>query len=249
MKTLLFFAIPLLVLNFGCSNNSGPGTNNSNALASGSAYLPLPDNALWTAHITGTDSEFDASGSLSQTEQTDADYKASLGIAQQRGGRSVFPLFSFEQNGQITNDGNAVGYGFTADSEVLGFNESDANDAATILPKTLSVGLTWTPAPEASPIQCQATLAQHLSSFTNKGGTSYNDVIQVHVTYFDSSSYQYSDTSMAKYSANVDFYFANGTGLVEADVHHFEILKFDRYYGYYSEFQHSIGSGTVYRKN
>jgi hypothetical protein len=63
----------------------------------------------------------------------------------------------------------------------------------------------------------------------------------VHVTYIDSTT-----NFNQKNTANVDFYFANGIGLVEADVHSFEYLNSD--IGG-SGFKHTAGSGIVYRKN
>ncbi|HEX5317063.1 MAG TPA: hypothetical protein VFX22_10475 [Candidatus Kapabacteria bacterium] len=181
----------------------------------------------------------DDQGDVSGSDETDADYKAALGLVVERNGRNVYPVFTFDSIGRKTNDGAAIGYGGILDSEVIGFNEFDADNAATILPKVLSVGMSWTPAPEALPVQCRATLVQHLNQYSNKGGTTYNDVIQVHVTYLDSISSQSN-----KFSANVDLYFANAVGLVEADVHSFDVLYGDPY-----DFKHSVGSGTVYRKN
>jgi len=248
-KMKLSFAFLAFLLFASCSNITTPGSsnNNSNGGQFGADYLPLTDNTVWTGHVTGSAQYLDANGNVTQTDEVDQDYSAALGFVETRAGKSVYPLILSDKHGSQT-----VGYGGILDSEVFGLNEfsNDAEDAATILPRVLTVGQTWTPAPEALPIQCQAKLVQRLAQFTTKGGTPYNEVIQVFATYLDSTSqFNQYDSTMTKYSANADLYFANGVGLVEADVHSVDYIEFDIYGGTYYDFYHTISGGTVWRKD
>ena len=68
--------------------------------------------------------------------------------------------------------------------------------------------------------------------------SSYSDLLEVTATYLDSSSYHY-------IFGNVNFYFANGIGLVEADVIQYEHIV--NVLG--AQYLHETGSGSVYRKN
>lgn len=262
MKTLCFFTVSILLVNFGCSNNSGPGANgnttSNTGISTGADYLPLVANALWTGHVTGSEEFLDQDGNVYRSDETDADYKTNLGALQTRNGRSMHSVFAFDKNGVIANDGAALGYEGLSNGEIIAWNRfnNGANDSALILPQTLSIGLTWNPAPEVPTVRCQATLVQHFSQYSNKGGISYNDVIQVHVSYIDSSSYYdtisyldsssyttFYDTIVNRSSVNGDLYFANGIGIVEADIPSYD--SYER--TYYKE--HKIGSVTVYRKD
>jgi hypothetical protein len=88
-------------------------------------------------------------------------------------------------------------------------------------------------------------LVERLSQFTNKGGVSYNDVIHVYFTGLDSSGINLINET--KYPADADLYFANGVGIVEADVNHYEYLNYDQYNG--NSFEHQTFSGSGWRKN
>jgi hypothetical protein len=238
-----------------CSNNSGTGSTGSNNNGGGSTlyganYLPLVDNTTLTGHVIGTMTHLDTNGNITSTEEVDQDWNAAIGFIESHNGRSVRPIYGFDKNGNKVNYGRPVGYGGSLDSEVFAMNHI-TTDAATILPKTISVGQTWTPAASALPIQCHAKLVQHLSQFTAKDGTSYSDVLQVFVSYLDSSFAirQFNWSQANKYAASTDLYFANGVGLVEADIHSYEYLNYDFYNGNWDMFEHKTGTGTVWRKN
>ena len=239
-----------------CSNNSGTGSTGSNnngggATMYGANYLPLADNTTLTGHVTGTMTYLDTSGNITRTDEVDQDWNAASGFIESHNARSVHPIYGFDAHGQKTNRGKPVGYGGSIDSEVFAMNQFNS-DAATILPKIITIGQTWTPAASALPIQCKAKAVQHLAQFTAKDGTSYSDVLQVFVTYLD-SSYSSLDfgiyVNTNKYSASTDLYFANGVGLVQADIHSYEYLTYHFNNGNWGMFEHKTGTGTVWRKN
>ena len=255
----LSFAFLAFLLFASCSNNTTPGTNNNTNTGSGqfgADYLPLTDNTVLTGHATGSVSYIDTNGNITRTDQVDRDFTSSIGFVETRSGQSVHPVYAFDADGNSSNNGNPVAFAGTLDSEVFALNEFSNPSAATILPRVLpAVGQSWTPAAAALPIQCQATLAQHLANYTDKGGTSYNDVIDVHATYFDTAGVLLFGTYQEyspKYTASADFYFANGVGLVEADVHSYESFQYfyDYNTGKLDELgNHKKASGTVWRKN
>ena len=235
-----------------CSSNSSPGSNNvsPSSTVTGADYLPASDNTTLTAHVNGAVTHVDINGRLTSRDEYDQDWKLGIGSIQTHKGQSVRPIFGFDASGNPTIGGNPVGYGGSLNSEVFGMNRFDP-DKATILPKTITVGQSWTPA-FVLPIQCQAKAVQHFAQFTATDGTSYSDVIQVFVSYFDSSfqaNTSFADTSIIKYAANADLYFANGVGLVEADVHNYEHLYAYIYYGRVQVGKHEYASGNIWRKN
>jgi|GEM_PF-4458341 len=255
----LTFAFIAFLLFASCTNNTTPGTNNnSNSSSSqfGADYLPITDNTVLKGHATGSVSYLDTNGNVTRTDEVDQDYTASIGFVETKNGQSVHPIYAFDADGGKSNNGNPIAFAGTLDSEVFGLNKFANTAAATILPRVLpAVGQSWTPAAAALPILCTATLTQHLANYTNKGGTSYNDVIDVHATYFDTAGTQlfgHYQPPSTKYTADADFYFANSVGLVEADVNSYEFLQssYDYYNGNYNvTVQHKKATGTMWRKN
>jgi hypothetical protein len=231
-----------------CKSNSSTALNgNTSGNLNGADYFPLVDNTLFTGHVTGASTDFDINGNITEIDSVDHDYQAVLGLVGSHDGLTMYPLFAFDDNGSETNNGNPVGFGGILDSSVIALDAStpNAQNAATILPKILTVGQTWTPAPLSSTTQCQGKLVEHLAQFTSKGGTPYNDVIHVLATYLDSSGTKLIDER--KLSVNADLYFANGIGLVEADINNYEFLQYDGSNSF--DFSHGIASGNVWRKS
>ncbi|HET6401239.1 MAG TPA: hypothetical protein VFH95_07545 [Candidatus Kapabacteria bacterium] len=244
----LSFAFLAFLLFASCSNNTTPGSNNNNSNGStiyGANYFPLTDNTALPGHISGTITHLDTNGNVTGTDEIDQDYNASIGFVETHDGQNVHPIYG-------SDGGSPVAYGGILDSEVFAMNHYINSGAATILPQSMRIGQSWTPYPQMR-MSCQARLVQRLSQFTNKGGTSYSDVLQVSVTYLDSlrdseqtnfGPYIYEK----KYSANADLYFAKGIGLVEADVHNYEYYFIEEYYYFYG-FEHETATGTVWRRN
>src|ERR1035441_8306404 len=173
-----------------CKSNTSTALNgNTSGDQYGADYFPLVDNTLFTGHVIGSSSKFDANGDTTETDQFDRDYQAALGFVTSHDGLTMYPLFAFDADGSKTNNGNPIGFGGLLDSAVIALDRStpDPQNAATILPRILTVGQSWTPAPLSSTTQCQGKLVERLIQFKTKGGTSYNDVIHVFASYLDSS--------------------------------------------------------------
>ena len=145
---------------------------------------------------------------------------------------------------EVERDYNA---GILDSAIFLPYQSNNSAKVATILPKVLTVGLSWMPSPEALPIVCNAKFVQQLSQYTNNGGTAYTDVIQINVSYLDSTSQM--PYYMNKHAANVNLYFANGVGLVEADILSWEYQNWLIEGGITYDFCHQTAKGSLYRKN
>jgi hypothetical protein len=148
-----------------------------------------------------------------------------------------------------------IGYiGSSSDtSDVIGFRQqdlfgggrwTDSTETVTMIPKDVIVGKEWSPAPY--PISCQVILQDHLTQFTSQAGKSYSDVLKFSVTYLDSAA---NIPSFNVYKGNATLFFANGIGLVEADIADYEHIQYDATFPYYlfsfHPSYHQIGSGTA----
>jgi hypothetical protein len=250
----LSIALIALLAFASCKTTTSPGSNNNlpDTVTSvyGVAYFPTEENTRMTGHITGTSYDLDKNGNVTETNQGDGDDNwGQIGFITTRNGLTVHPFFGLNNagSGDFLNHGNPVGYGGLLDSAFIAFDEltQNPNNIIMVLPKILTVGQSWNPAPSGSGIQSEAKLVGHLSQFTTKGGTSFNDVIHVYFTGLDSSGvYLVNET---KYSVDADLYFANGIGVVEADVNHYEYLNYDQSNG--NSFAHQTFSGIGWRKN
>jgi hypothetical protein len=113
----------------------------------------------------------------------------------------------------------------------------------------MTIGQTWEGCLAAEPIQCLLTLKQRMDHYTNSGGTTYSDVLQVYVTFFYSAGDTIRDYYGKKTTGTANLYFARGIGLVEGNLINYEHLNFNGYNGKLWSFVHEIATGTVWRKN
>ena len=256
MKLSIFLFVIMALA--GCSNNSSTGSNNNNtntgSAIDGGAYVSLSDNLQILNHAKGSVTSYDDSGNVVSVDEYDRDFQGVFGTQDvNRGliGRNVSANW-LNPNSQAQNTIAFVGS--TGDTgEVYGFNSfyKGVSQMAILLPQNLTVGQTWEPCVGEEPIQCLLTLKQRLSSFTNAGGVTYSDVLQVYATYFDSSNYNYYGYSEGhKQSGTGTLYFARGVGLVQGDVISYERLNYGSYYpGFWGEFVHETLTGSIWRKN
>jgi hypothetical protein len=234
-----------------CKTTTSPGSNNNTpdtgTSVYGANYLPLVDNTMMSSHLTGTSYYFDRNGNVTETNQFDNDQRGDIGFVTTRNGLTVHPLFGFDGPGpnDFSNHGNPVGYGGFLNGAFIALDQStqDPNNIGTVLPKVLTVGQSWNGAPAGSNIQCQGKFVEHFSQFTTKGGTSFTDVIHIYATYLDSSGIPL--INERKYSGGADLYFANGIGIIEADMNYMEHLNYNLSNG--NSFEHFTLSGTGWR--
>ena len=232
----------------GCGQSSSTSVQTGDTFV-GSDYFTPSANLSITGHIVGTQNDYNTDGSISETSTLDKDGNAYLGASVLRFGRTVFPLYSLDFNGGVSNDGRPAAYLGLSDGSVFGLNERAPN-SATIFPKSLVIGQTYGPFEDNGFVPCHVTPKQHLASFTAKDGTSYSDVLQLDVTYAD-QSWEPNFTGgvdTTAISGSLAVYFAKGKGPVECDAS-WERREFGYASGkYYNRLRGNV-SGYVTRKD
>ncbi len=253
----LSFAFLSFLLFASCSNNSSTGSNNntnSGTAINGGAYVSLSDNLQILSHIKGNVTSYDDSGNVDRVDGYDRDFQGMFGSQQVYRGLIGRPVSWLNSNSQ--EQGTTALVGSTADTgEVYGFNifYQNSSQMAIILPQNLIVGQTWEPCAAVEPIQCLLTLKQRMNTYTNTGGTTYSDVLQVYATYLDSSGGgSAGDYRVVKTVGAANLYFARGLGIVEGDIINYEELdssNFTNFGGGIFVADHKTATATIWRKN
>ena len=241
-------------LGLGCSNTSTPNTTTTptDTLTTfvGSQYFTPSDSVGTTCHIVGTYTNLLKDGSVGGSITASHQGIAYLGAHELRFGRSVNPAYSFDFRGSLSNAGRPSAYLGISDSAVIGLNTVDPV-ALTLLPKHIKLGQPYSPTAGIATAQCTITPVKHYLTFAGKDGTSYSDVIQLGLTYYD-SVHTSTDTSYIDHyynSGSITLYFAKGLGLVQCDVPGWERHEYRYRYGSYPYFLHQVDSGYGTRVN
>jgi hypothetical protein len=244
MKTLCFFTVSILLVNFGCSNNSGPGANGNNSIGTttydAGPYLAFSDNETFTGHLKGTINYLDTAGKVTETDQIDQHSSETIGALSNHDGVEGRAIYYFPSGFQ-----RLIGYiGYATDtSNVMGSRQVGyygGYESEEIIPQNLTIGEEWA---IGGPTACDITLQDHLNQYTASDGKSYSDVLKFTTNYLDSGSYYYADV----YKGHGILFFARGVGLVEADIPNYEHLQYgwNYYSGTIEATYHQVASGTV----
>ena len=210
--------------------NGDNGTSGSSTAFFGQNYFPLsPGNQ--TYQLVGTCYRY-YNNVQKEFEAINREEKIVVASAQKKYSKNVFPFMYIKHDGRtkkIGIDGNTiVGLAFDP-SKVIAVSDDDPWKPAIILPAIFKVGSTWIVNPEDNHScvgKVSLSCVKHFSTFTNKRGRKYSDVIVI--------SGKTSFTKRRKpqiYKMSCYVYLAKGIGIVEATIDDSYNLSFNRISG------------------
>lgn len=219
--TILF--IVTLFTFYSCDKNENPVDNN-NLSGKGSDYFPITAGKVITAKVSGTATEYDSMGVVTEFKQiTNEVHNGNFGATTFIRNMNANPFF-----GNDDGEMKLVGYLFNNNGEIIGFGDDDNNDIIIILPSELSVGKEWVVNPQ-NPIneQLKLKIIESKNSFTNSAGKTFSNTINISVVFKDSISktetyFNYTKVKFEKVSIVGNIYIAKGVGIVGAKVVDFE---------------------------
>lgn len=224
---LLIICISVLAF-YSCSKDSSNPTDPSNFSAKGTDYLPISSSSIHNAQISGTKTEYDSLGNVTNFYQiNNQTYSGSIGTSTIINNMNASPIFFYDNN-----MARLAGYLSDNNGGVIGFSNSSQSQSVTILTSDLYVGKEWIVNPQ-SPIheQIKLKLLEVLNSFTNSSGKTFQNTINLSVSYKDSvgGTEYYSGFPYRWYektSFNGNLYLSKGVGIVGAKLNDYEdIIK------------------------
>ncbi|MFI5202582.1 MAG: hypothetical protein ACHQNE_09370, partial [Candidatus Kapaibacterium sp.] len=192
----------------GNSTSSNGPTNNGPYDTKGSDYVLLTANTQVSAHFRGAARTFDLNGSLTQLDSIDQDRIAVIMSNAVMLGLPGYSIGAYDDHGNLTNNGQPVGYSAEANGIVYA-SDNNLINKAIVLPNDLSAG-SWNPDPNGDPAYI-ANLTNHMASFTTYNGGTYSNIIEVTAS---------SSSSKSNITANI--YFAKDIGPIQIDLVHAE---------------------------
>ena len=253
LTSLAISAIIVLAFSSCKTNSTGPSTNPTDTTQTstfngrGSDYFPLTATDVVSAHIRGTESTYDLNGSLTDSKTIDQDRTAFVMGATTLLGLPAFSIGAYDDNGAVTNSGEpSFQLALSNGTVYAGNKNSNSKDKSLILPAALSIGLSWNPDPKGDP-RGKITLTNHLASYTDHNGNTYQDVIQVEGTYADSSNEFTGREEITVIKIGATFYFAKDVGLIDINVHQWDEHQYNIDANGIHDYERDVLLGTATR--
>jgi len=247
----LFFVLIIASLFFaGCKKDDSNPINDSNFSGKGSDYLPISSGKILNAKVSGSTTEYDSLGRVIAFSQiSNETYNGTIGVSTFIRNMNANPIF-----GNDEGNSELIGYLSNNNGEIIGFDNNTNSQAAVILPAELTVGKEWVVNPQ-SPLneQFKVKLVEFLNSFTNSAGKTFQNTINILVTYKDSTggieNYGwYFGSWYEKKSIKGNIYLAKGIGIVGAKVNDYEYVGKSNYhntFGDYNYYKKTKANGEV----
>jgi len=247
---LLVICISLLIFQ-ACQKDSDNPTSSSNLSGKGTDYLPISSGKLLSAKVSGTTSDYDSLGNVTDfTQVNNQTYTCSIGASTVIRNMISYPIYYYNNNNRST----LGGYLSNDNDEIIGFTKSYNDPEGIILPSELTIGKEWIVNPQSPPAkQIKAKYLESFDSFTNSTGNSYKNVINIHIAFIDSTNSKnyfsngYNITYL-KTIIDANIYLAQGIGIIGAKLNNSEQISKTNYkwgtytYNYYKR---QITTGTV----
>ncbi|RJQ65092.1 MAG: hypothetical protein C4517_00670 [Stygiobacter sp.] len=229
-KEVVSLAILICISSFyfySCSKDSSSPTSSSNFSGKAVDYFPISSGKIINMRIQAGSTVFDSLGNATNfTQINNESYSCTLGGSTVVRNMNANPLF-----GSYNNSSTLLGYFAILNGDIIGFSHSSSDPTATILASDLTIGKEWVANPQ-SPFnrQVKVKLIEALNNYTNSAGQSFNNVINLYISYKDSSNeyHSFSYGSEQKYSkivVDANLYFAKGIGIVGAKLNNSDQTK------------------------
>jgi len=248
----LFFVFTVLSLFFvGCKKDDSNPVSDSNFSGKSSDYLPISSGKILNAKVSGSTTEYDSLGRVTDFSQiSNETYSGTIGASTFIRNMNANPVF-----GNDKGESKLVGYLSNNNGDIIGFDNNSNSESVIILPAELTVGKEWIVNPQ-SPVnkQFKVKLVKFLNSFTNSAGKTFQNTINISVTYKDSTggienNEWYSGSWYEKEFINGNIYLAKGIGIVGAKVNDYEYVEksnyHDTYGNYYNYYKKTKANGEV----
>lgn len=224
--SLFFFSTVVLFAIISCTKDDSNPLSNSNFSGIGSDYLPLSSGHIINAMVSGSATEYDSLGRVTDFSQiSNEPYNSTIGASTFLRNVNAFPIF-----GNNNNQSELAGYLSNNNGEIIGFDNVTNSQSVVVLPAELSAGKEWVINPN-SPVneQFKAKLIENLISFTNSAGRTFQNVIKIEISYNDLSSGTYDPPMNGSWYEKRDIegniFLAKGVGIVGAIVNNYEHVE------------------------
>lgn len=236
----------IISLTAGCKKSESSINPGDQQVVNSADYMPVSSGKSFKAKVTGSSTTYDSTGSMISSEGfNDQIFSAMIGNQTQFENKNVFPVLGYDDK---RKEYVAAGYLLNNAGELIGLNNILNDPDVILMPKQITPGQPWKishPVSGMPPFTIK--MVEALNSYTNSEGRTYSNVINLSITYSDSTSS--SDPfsfrlTQETFSANL--FLAKGTGIIELKLSDIGISKYTyssggAHHGYYYK---SVLSGT-----
>ena len=237
----LFFVFIVTSLFFaGCKKDDSNLVNDSSFSGKGSDYLPISSGKILNAKVSGATTEYDSLGRVTEFSQiSNETYNGTIGVTTFIRNMNANPIF-----GNDKGNSKLIGYLSNNNGEIIGFDNNTNSQLAIVLPNELTIGKEWVVNPQ-SPIgeQFKVKLVEFPNSFTHSASKTFQNTINISVTYKDSTGGSGSNgwsfnSWYEKTSISGNIYLSKGIGIVGAKVIDYEYVGKSNYHSIYDDFNY-----------
>lgn len=250
----------------GCDNEDK--INNEDELSSeekakmtfkGSDFMSLSTGKSMTFVAEGTSKVYDSLGILKNSSTiANEEMKLSVGV-----GQTVKSVFAYPLHYIKAKSSDIAAYMSVSNSSLLGLDLSSNSEPYILLPADFKIGKEWTVNPQnSSNDQVKLKLLDYLSSYSNKAGNKYSNVLKIELTHTGKSEYSYyyswspgyfyADTTKETRKISGYMYYAKNEGLVEVAITNLDVESRNVYIyrnGTVTmkdiDFNHEIDNGSI----
>jgi len=258
MKRTLLFGILIGIYLFTFSGCKKDSSNPSIPITSFSGksidYFSVNAGKTLNIKVSGTQAFYDSLGNLTGSKSlNNSSYSTFLGNSVLINNMSAYPICYLDDH----NNSRTSSYLAVLNGALVGFDQYGTPQYLTLLPADIKVGDEWNLLlTNQINKKIKVKLIESLSNFTNTTGKAYQNVLNFHITYQDSSSggYYYSTGYYSwkqTVALDMNLYLAKGTGIVGGILNNLESIDKENYnsstqnIGYYLKEKDSGTAGSV----